>query len=491
MSIPSRGPRAIGPAAMLLVAAIVTAGAVGLAFPDPASAHALVGRKDLPVPAWLFAWGASLVLIVSFALLSVAWMEARLQREDWRPLSPGLSAVVLNPATQALCGLIGVGLMAIVLYAGFRGIEDPTHNFAVVFVFYTFWLGLVLLSVLLGDVFRAFNPWRAIGRFFSGAFRLVAGQPAAAPLRYPEGLGRWPAVIGVLGFVWLELIAGGGIAPTPHRIAVATLIYSAITFTCMAAFGVEEWTTRGEAFSAYFGMFSLLGPFEVRDQRLGRRKFLTGAPSWPAVPGSAALVLASIAVTSFDGAQEGVFSGAISWTFDRAIDIGFSLPSSFRIANTLWLAIVFGAVCGLYWLGVQGMHTVRGSPPVRELARSFAHTLIPIALAYLVAHYFSAFLYQEQAQFTYILSDPLGHGSDLFGTAGGGINYGIVGSNTVWYVQVAALVVGHVTALTLAHDRALAVYDSVRHASRSQYFMLAVMVGFTCFGLFLLSQANA
>jgi hypothetical protein len=238
-------------------------------------------------------------------------------------------------------------------------------------------------------------------------------------------------------------------------------------------------------------MFSQLGPFEVRDTQLGRRKFLTGAPQWAAIPGAAALVLASIAVTSFDGAQEGVLSGAIQWTFERTSDLGFSLPDSFRIANTIWLVIVYAGVSGLYWLGVRGMHTVRGSPPVRDLGRSFAHTLIPIALAYLVAHYFSAFLYQEQAQFTYILSDPLGHGSDLFGTAGGGINYGIVGSNTVWYVQVAALVIGHVTALTLAHDRALAVYDNVRHASRSQYFMLAVMVGFTCFGLYLLSQANA
>ena len=259
----------------------------------------------------------------------------------------------------------------------------------------------------------------------------------------------------------------------------------------MALFGVEEWIERGETFNAYFGMFARLGPFETRDGEVGRRRFLTGAPQWAAVPGAAALVLTSIAVTSFDGAQEGVLSGAIQWTFERCSDIGFSLPNSFRVANSIWLLITLVAVSGLYWLGVTGMHSVRSSPPVKELGRSFAHTLIPIALAYLVAHYFSAFLYQEQAQFTYILSDPLGHGSDLFGTAGGGINYGIVGSNTVWYVQVAALVVGHVVALTLAHDRALKVYDNVRHASRSQYFMLAVMVGFTCFGLFLLSQANA
>jgi hypothetical protein len=439
----------------------------------------------------LFAWGASLVLIISFALLSVAWTQARLQRERWTPVPRWLSRALLNPVTEVLCGLIGVGLFVVVLYSGFRGISDPTQNFSVVFVFYTFWLGLVLLSVLLGDVFRAFNPWRALGRLVSGGFRLIAGQSAPAPLRYPDWLGRWPAVIGVLLFVWLELIAAGGASPTPHDVGVATVIYSLVTFVCMALFGVEEWIERGETFGGYFGMFSRLAPFEARGRELGIRKFLTGAPQWAAVPGAAALVLASIAVTSFDGAQEGALSGSIKWTFERCSDIGFSLPDSFRVANTIWLLIVFVGVSLLYWLGVKGMHTVRGSPPVKDLARSFAHTLIPIALAYLVAHYFSAFLYQEQAQFTYILSDPLGHGSDLFGTAGGGINYGIVGSNTVWYVQVAALVIGHVTALTLAHDRALGVYDSVRNASRSQYFMLAVMVAFTCFGLFLLSQANA
>jgi hypothetical protein len=475
----------------LVTGAAIAAPVTALLFPDIASAHALVGRKDLPVPAWLFAWGASLVLVISFALLSVAWTTSRLQVEQWRPMPGWFSRLWLNPVTQFILGLIGVALLVLVLYSGFRGIEDPTHNFSIVFTFYTFWLGLVLLSVLFGNVFRAFNPWRAIGRMISGGFRLVAGESAPAPLTYPDWLGRWPAVLGVLLFVWIELIAGGGGPPTPHKVAVATTIYTVVTFICMGLFGVEEWISRGEAFNAYFGMFSQLGFFERRGDQIGRRKFLTGVPQWVAVPGAAALVLTSISVTSFDGAQEGVYSNLIKWTFDRCSDLGMSLPDAFRVSNTIWLVITLAGVSGLYWLGVKGMHTVRGSPPTLQLGRSFAHTLIPIALAYLVAHYFSAFLYQEQAQFTYILSDPLGHGSDLFGTAGGGINYGIVGSNTVWYVQVGALVVGHVLALTLAHDKALSVYSNVRHASRSQYFMLAVMVGFTCFGLFLLSQANA
>jgi hypothetical protein len=57
-------------------------------------------------------------------------------------------------------------------------------------------------------------------------------------------------------------------------------------------------------------------------------------------------------------------------------------------------------------------------------------------------------------------------------------------------VQVGALVIGHVSGLVLAHDRALAVYGSHRAASRSQVVMLVVMVMFTVLGLWLLSEAN-
>jgi hypothetical protein len=137
------------------------------------------------------------------------------------------------------------------------------------------------------------------------------------------------------------------------------------------------------------------------------------------------------------------------------------------------------------------MRSVPGSPPFRTLFQGFAHTLIPIALAYLVAHYFSLFVFQEQAQFGYLLSDPLGTAStDLFGTAGNEIDFSILSSTAIWYVQVGALVVGHVIGLTLAHDRATAYWGDYRQAARSQYWMLAVMVAFTCFGLYLLSVAN-
>jgi hypothetical protein len=156
------------------------------------------------------------------------------------------------------------------------------------------------------------------------------------------------------------------------------------------------------------------------------------------------------------------------------------------------MLLCFAGVALVYLLGVRGMRTVRGAPSMARLRLGFAHTLIPIALAYLVAHYFSLFVFQEQAQFTYLLSDPLGTGStDLFGTASSGIDFNLISANAIWYVQVGALVVGHVLALIMAHDRALAYFPDQRQATRSQYWMLAVMVSFTSFGLYLLSVANS
>lgn len=458
-------------------------------------AHALVARKDLPIPAWLFAWGASIVLIVSFFALSVAWREPRFEDERWRPLARGVSRALLGLPAQLLCGAIGVFLLGLSIYAGLDGTAAPDRNFALTFLFVTCWLGFPLFSVIFGDVFRPFNPWRAVGRLVGGAFTLVAGQ-RPAHLRYPARLGRWPAAVGLLAFVWLEVVYGanGGVAVglSPDTAALAALLYSLYTLAMMAVFGVEEWCRTGEVFSVYFGMFSRLGSFGVKEGRLGRRLPLAASTSWATVPGSTALVIASIATTSFDGAQEGAFKDGIVQAFEWLADAGLSLTTSLRLSATIFMLLCFAGVGLVYLLGVRGMSTVGGAPPFAKLRSGFAHTLIPIAFAYLVAHYFSLFVFQEQAQFTFLLSDPLGTGStDLFGTASSGIDFQVLSANAIWYVQVGALVIGHVVGLTLAHDRATAYWGDYRQAARSQYWMLAVMVAFTCFGLYLLSVANA
>ncbi len=454
-------------------------------------AHALVARKDLPIPAWLFAWGASIVLIISFFALSAAWRKPRFEDEHWRALNERFSSALLSVPTQIFCGVIGVFFLGFSIYAGLKGTEAPDRNFALTFLYVTAWFGFPLFSVIFGDVFRPFNPWRAVARVIGGAFTLIAGQPPAH-LKYPQRLGRWPAAITLLAVVWLEVVYGasGGVAVglSPHAAGIAALIYTLYTMVMMALFGVETWCQQGEVFSVYFGMFSQLAAFGVRDGRLGRRLPLSASTHWATVPGSAAMVIASIASTSFDGAQEGAFKNAIIKTFEWLAETGLNLTASLRLADTIFMVLTFVGVGLVYLIGVRGMSTVRGAPPRSTLRAGFAHTLIPIAFAYLVAHYFSLFVFQEQAQFTYLLSDPLGTATtNLFGTASGGINFKILSANAIWYVQVGALVIGHVVGLTLAHDRATAYWGDYKQAARSQYWMLAVMVAFTCFGLYLLS----
>jgi hypothetical protein len=237
----------------------------------------------------------------------------------------------------------------------------------------------------------------------------------------------------------------------------------------------------------------MLSPLHWRERSLYVRPPLSGAPHLDAGPGTVPLLCVMIGTVSFDGLSQGALwtgSGAIAPDLQqRFINVGFSAETALELAFTIGLLVMVALVAAVYRLGVVGMRSVGRGHDVTELSRRFVHSLIPIALAYVVAHYFSLLTYQGQAM-AFLVSDPLGDGSNIFGISKAPIDYGVIGANAVWYVQVAALVIGHVTALALAHDRAVALYRDARAAARSQYWMLALMVGFTSLGLFLLSQAN-
>ncbi len=493
-----RGPdlwRLFGLAYPPLVAVFIAALVVGAAFPGSAEAHGLIGRGDLPLPDWLLAWGATVLLIGSFAGLILLWREPKLEGDTWRPIAPRLSSLIRSRLVEALVGALSIGLLVLVVYSGLQGTDAPDRNFSVTFVFVSFWLVLVVLSVFFGRVFDALSPWRAAGRAVGGLFSLVAGRRAPAPLEYPEKLGRWPAVVGLIGFLWFELVWGqsgfSAAGVLPHDLALATIVYSAITFVGMALFGVERWHQRGETFSVYFGMFAALSPFQLRDGRLGRRRPLESSTSWAVVPGSLGVVLVAIGGTTFDGAAEGALSDAISSGFRTFTDAGLSPNNALRLVNTLYFAGTLLFVWSIFWLGIRGMRIAGTKRSAGELGSKFAHAFIPIALAYLVAHYFSLVVFQEQAQFTYLLSDPLGDGSDLFGTVGSAIDYTVISATAIQWVQFGSIVAGHALALAVGHDRALAIFGTSRDASWSQAWMLAVMLIFSTLGLYLLSQANA
>ena len=170
-----------------------------LVVPLPAEAHGLVQRANLPIPEWLFGWAAAVVLLVSFVALAVLWPEPRLERDRWRPLPGPLGRALASRALEIVCGAAGIVLLALVIVAGLAGTQSALNNFAPAFVFIIFWVGLVFASALLGDVFAAFSPWRALGR--ASGFVVTRARGGRAPSRrpYPERLGRWPAAAGLLG----------------------------------------------------------------------------------------------------------------------------------------------------------------------------------------------------------------------------------------------------------------------------------------------------
>ena len=435
-------------------------------------AHALVKRGDLPVPEWLFGWAATVVLIGSFVLLSRRWPRARLEQGLWRPLPRG--EVIGSRAIEIACGTIGVGLLALTVWAGLAGTADAERNFAPTFVFIVVWVGFVLVSVLFGDVFRAFSPWRALGRLIER----VAPPPARG---YPERLGRWPAAAGLLVFTWIELVSEW--PGDPRAVALLVIAYTVLTLAAQAVYGVDAWTRNGEAFAVYFNLFSRLSVFEVRDGVAGRRRVLGGLPKLDPRPGTVAMVVVMIGTVTYDGISSGPL-----WR--RHVGAWLTDAGGELFAGTVGLLLGAGLIAGFYHLGMLGARSVGGRHGVARLRRAFVHSLVPIAMVYAVAHYLSYLIFEGQS-IVPLVSDPLGRGWDVLGSAAYEVDRAPLSPQAVWYLQVSFVLAGHVAALVLAHDRALVLYGQVRQAVRSQYWMLGVMIGFTTLALWLLEQANA
>jgi len=458
-----------------------------LATPAAAEAHGIVGRRDLPVPEATFFWASAAVLVLSFLAIAFLWQRPLLDKDEG-----GTAIAFPRPfslAVEIVCGLLGVAAWAFVIYAGYNGVDSPTANIAPTFIFVIFWVGLPFLSFLFGDVFRLFNPWRAFGRAVGAFANGATAGKAPEPFPYPRALGYWPAAIGLFAFTWLELASGR--SGEPATLATLTLLYSGVQLLGMALFGVEPWTRAGDAFAVAFNFYSRISPLNWRRDGLWLRKPLAGLSGIPLLPGLIALLCVMIGTTAFDGASQGsIWSDLAPDIQRRFVDSGFSLADGLRGASTVGLLGMTLLVGLIYWGGMLGMRTINREWRGIELARFFVVALVPIALAYVVAHYFSLLAFQGQAM-GYLLSDPRGDGSDYFGTATSvTIDYTYISATGIWYVQVIALVLGHVSALLVAHDRALMRFPTPREATLSQLWMLVAMVGFTVLGLYLLSSAS-
>lgn len=426
---------------------------------DALLAHGIGERADLPLPLSLVAYSAGAILVLSFAALAWLWPRPRWQRGiAGRPLPPAVE-LALRIAAWVLRAL-AVAVLIVAIYAAFTGPNDPLLNIAPNFVYVIWWVGFLFASGAIGDLWRAVGPVWAVARAFPHATR-------------PYTYGYWPAAVGLFAFTWLELVHPD--AASPRVVGIAFAIYIPLTLIGLAVWG-RAWMREGDPFGALFGLVARMAPFYVDDNgRLRIRPPLVGLSTLEPRPGMVAVVLVALGSTTYDGLERTRF-----WT-GLVGDGGLFI-------NTAGLAWTIGAVYALYRLAVSAMPILAGVPSEErdpdETADAFVHSLVPIALAYAIAHYFSLLVFEGQT-FIALLSDPAGRGWDLLGTAAWDISYSPVSPTTIAFVQVGAIVAGHVAGVVLAHDRAISRYPG-KVATRTQYPMLAVMVLYTVGALVIL-----
>lgn len=447
-----------------MAAVAAAAGALVVAGAQPAAAHGLGARTDLPLPLWMFAYGAAAALLISFAGLAVFWRTARLE--------PGIEGrVLLRPSwlTRGVADagrVVGLFLFALVVVAAWFGDDDTVDNITPVFVYVVFWVGMTLICALAGNLWRIVNPFDTL----AAGIEALRRRPVA-PYRW----GRWPAVAGLTGFVWLELVYPA--RAEPRTLAVAIALYTAAVLAGVARWG-REWLEQGEGFTVFFGLLSHMAPLHADEEgNVHVRPPLAGLVGLRPDAATQAVVIVVLGSTSFDGLSRTRF-----W-IDLTRNLGSTQQAVLATVGLIWAV----AVVTLAFVGAMRITGRLQRRRHSELTSAFVHSLVPIAFAYALAHYFSLLVFEGQSAIA-LASDPLGRGWDLFGTAGNAVDFTAVSTTTIAYVQASGIVAGHVAGVVVAHDRALALFPS-RDATRSQYPLLAAMVVFTVGGLALLLGA--
>lgn len=420
-------------------------------------AHGVGTRTDLPVPVWLAATGAGLAVLISFGALTLLWRKPLLSGDTagW-PIPHPVASLLDSTALRLGLRVVATLLAAAVCLIGFLGPHSIQRNLAPWAFYVTFWVGLVPASLLLGPVWRVLNPLRLI---HAALARLLRLDPQRGVFALPERLGYWPAAASLAAFAYLELVIPE--RSQPDVVARFILCYAVVHTTAALAFG-QRWFDHGDGFEVYSLLLGSLAPLgRRRDGRLVLRSPLDGLTTIQPAPGLVAVVITLVGSTAYDGLSRTSFWNA-------------GIPSSVTTA-TVGLSCSILLIAAVYLLGTWRVAT----PDQRDAPTptTFAHTIVPIAAGYVIAHYFSLLIFDGQ-QTLILASDPLGRGTDLFGTAHHIIDYTLVSTTAIALVQILAIVTGHLLATVSAHDQALHTFPAAI-ARRTQYPLLAIMVTLT------------
>ena len=427
-------------------------------------AHGVGTRTDLPIPIGLALFGAGAAILFTFAILLLFWRTPRLGGADaGRPLPEGVQRVVDSTAVRSGLQAVVLAVAVFVVVVAFAGPDDTPHNLAPWVFYVTFWVGLVPASLLLGPVWRVLNPLRLLARAVPTRGRGAARLPA---------LGLWPAAASLLAFVWLELVAPENTSLRVLRTFFA--FYLAVNLLGATYYG-SRWFGRADGFEVFSSLAGRLSPLGRRpaDGQLVLRDPLSGVAGTPVAPGLFAVVGVLLGTTAYDS-----FSGSPWWVV-RVQESSWNPRWLETLALLASVTLVIALFAGAASLSGRGA----GLPASRAVAE-FAHTLVPIVIGYVLAHYWSLLVIIGQ-QTVIQLSDPLGNGSNWLGTGGRGIDSRLADPTLVATLQVCSVVTGHILGVVLAHDRAIALLPR-RNAVLGQLPMLVAMVAYTVGGLTLL-----
>ena len=376
-------------------------------------------------------------------------------------------------AVEWVVRVVVLAVYVATLVAAFAG-PGPGANVAPYTVFVALWVGVPIASVLVGDLWRFANPLDTIGivveRLGPARRRATGPEPSLLATSY------WPAVAGLFAFHWLELAYHD--PASPQTIGWLIVVYSVLTLAGVAWFG-RTWLRTGDGFAVLFGLVAAISPVgRAGDGRLRLRVPLSGLTELDVGPGLVMVVLVTLGGTSFDGLSRTRF-----WLTEFS---GGRTGWELTLVGTLGLVWTIGVVTAVY-LGATRL-AERAAGTELDLSRVLLPSMVPIAFGYALAHYFSLLVLDGGQNWLILLSDPLGEGWDLLGTTDWRVNFLIVSTATIAWVQAAGIVAGHVAGVLVAHDRALDTMPADQ-AIRAQYPVLAAMIAYTVGGLMLLLGA--
>ena len=439
-----------------------------------ASAHAgsLGGSvASATVPTWLVVLTGGIVVGGTFLFTTLLTDHEAMRGVNWWRI-PVSTPAALRRAVQLAAGAGSVALLALVVWTGVAEPDDPTRDFAILFVWAGWWAGYTATTYLVGNTWPLANPWRALVAAGERVGRATGAYPGDGVDRsLPDSWGVWPAVAGLLALVWVEVVSPVG--EEPRLLAGLVVAYTLATVAGGLTYGAA-WFERVDPVSRVFAAYGRVAPLQRTADGLAVRLPATALTEEPLPdrPGEVAFVVALLWVTTYDGL---VATPGWETAVEPFVDAG--VPALLVYAVVLLAG--FGLFVGVYHLAARRIRAAADTyVTARAIERWFAPALLPIAAGYHVAHFLGYFLGLSPAlgavaaaplsppMNTFVLVLP-----DWFGT-----------------VKLLCVLGGHVFAIWVAHSLAFELFPGVVAAIRSQYPSVAVMVFYTMTSLWVITQ---